>query len=102
MEHLYRSDAGVLRQALGSEPAFHRLRALVDVIDSELQGTPIPYWRYCMFLLRAFYYEELAGELSLSSVPHTYRAEAMLALPPGIPGSPQAEAETEVHLRSPA
>ncbi|AZM56370.1 hypothetical protein DMA15_30445 [Streptomyces sp. WAC 01529] len=81
VEHLYRSDATILRQALAGEAAFSRVHALEDAIDRALQGASDAFRRYCMFLLRAFYYEELADKLSLSYMPHTYRAEAMLKLP---------------------
>jgi hypothetical protein len=87
VEHLYRSNGTDLRQAFAGEAAFSDVHALEDAIDLALQGTPDAFRRYCMWLLRAFYYEELASGLSLSYMPHTYRAEAMLKLPRSEPAT---------------
>src|SRR5262249_28960881 len=57
-----------------------RIQALMDTIGERLHGATEDLRLYAMFLLRAFYYEELAIAFSLSYVPHTFRAEALLAL----------------------
>lgn len=57
-----------------------RIRALEAKISERLLGATENLRRYAMFLLRAFYYEELAAAFSLSYVPHTFRAEALLEL----------------------
>lgn len=63
-----------------------RIRALEAKIDERLLGATEELRLYSMFLLRAFYYEELAAAFSLSYVPHTFRAEALLALKGGSGG----------------
>ena len=60
-----------------------RIRALEGTIGARLLGATEDLRLYVMFLLRAFYYEELAAAFSLSYVPHTFRAEALLALKGG-------------------
>ena len=73
------ADAGVLAE---------RIRALEGKIGEHLLGATEDLRLYAMFLLRAFYYEELAAAFSLSYVPHTFRAEALLALKRGSGGPP--------------
>jgi hypothetical protein len=67
----YPDESGVLAE---------RIRALEAKIDERLLGATEDLRLYAMFLLRAFYYEELAAAFSLSYVPHTFRGEALLAL----------------------
>ena len=70
----YADEGGVLAE---------RIRALEGRIGERLLGATEDLRLYAMFLLRAFYYEELAAAFSLSYVPHTFRAEALLALKRG-------------------
>jgi hypothetical protein len=57
-----------------------RIQTLEDKIAEGLRGVREDRRLYAMYLLRAFYYEELAAAFSLSYVPHTFRAKALLAL----------------------
>ena len=69
------------RLRLGEEVNLpERIQTLEADIAGRLRGATESRRLYAMFLLRAFYYEELAGSFSLSYVPHTYRADALLAL----------------------
>lgn len=64
-----------------------RIQALEGKIAAGLDRGNEDRRLYAMYLLRAFYYEELAAAFSLSYVPHTFRAQALLALRPE-PGRP--------------
>jgi hypothetical protein len=57
------------------------IRDLERAIAMRFDGAPDGFVRYAIFMMRAFYYEELADEFSLSYVPHTFRAHALLTLP---------------------
>jgi hypothetical protein len=63
------------------EAELRSIRLLEDKVAERLNGASKDRKLYAMFLLRAFYYEELAATFSLSYVPHTFRAQALLAIP---------------------
>jgi hypothetical protein len=65
-----------------------RIQTLEDRIAAGLERAEEDRRLYAMYLLRAFYYEELAAAFSLSYVPHTFRAQALLALRPERGGPP--------------
>ena len=78
---LYRLEALELPSEIIAEDGFGRLRALESAIDTALAGASRGFRRYAMFMLHAFYYDALAAAFSLAYVPHTFRAQALLALP---------------------
>jgi hypothetical protein len=65
-----------------------RIQSLEADIALRLRDVTEDRRLYAMYLLRAFYYEELATAFSLSYAPHTYRADALLALAGGRGGPP--------------
>jgi hypothetical protein len=77
---LYRNYQLPYSMLEGDQAGFGRNRALEEKIADQLRDASEERKLYVMFLLRAFYYEELASIFSLSYVPHTFRAPALLAL----------------------
>jgi hypothetical protein len=77
----YGSPEGLASKLDNEEAGLARIRTLEDKIAERLGGSSQDRRLYAMFLLRAFYYEELAAAFSLSYVPHTFRAQALLAIP---------------------
>lgn len=77
---LYRTETFELPPTL-DQAAFGPILACEDAISKALSGASEGHRLYAMFLLRAFYYEELAAAFSISYVPHTFRAQALFALP---------------------
>jgi hypothetical protein len=77
---LYRTRSGEISRWL-DDPQNAPICDLETAIATRLDGAPEDFARYAIFMLRAFYYEELADAFSLSYVPHTFRSHALLALP---------------------